>query len=269
MHFAVVEPEGEETPVVVEVPHAGLGLDPEALAWLTAPARFIGHDADLYVDELFQDAPRHGATLLTAGLSRYVCDLNRSEQDLDERSAETGRGTRAPHGIVWRQTTEEHPALLRPLPHREVQRRLENIYNPYHRALDALLERKLKRFGKVVLLCAHSMPSRSRTPRVGVSRAQVVIGSQGRTTATRAYIDAPATLAERRGWSVAHDDPYAGGYTTRRHGRPSRHIHAVQLELSRALYMDEPSLAQRPVGFAETREYAGELVARLAQLASE
>lgn len=269
MHFAVVEPEGQETPVVVEVPHAGLGLDPEALAWLTAPARFIGHDADLYVDELFTDAPSCGATLMTARLSRYMCDLNRSEQDLDERSAEEGRGSRAPHGIVWRQTTEEHPALLRPLPHREVQRRLDAVYLPYHQALAALLERKVQRFGRAVLLCAHSMPSRSRTPRVGVSRSQVVIGSQGRTTAAPAYIDAPATLAQQRGWSTAHDDPYAGGYTTRRYGHPSRNVHAVQVELSRALYMDEPSLAKKPVGFAETREYAGALVTRLAELAAE
>lgn len=268
MHFAVVEPEGKETPVVVEVPHAGLGLDPEALAWLKAPARFIGHDADLYVDELFVDAPRFGATLMTARLSRYVCDLNRSEQDLDERSAEEGRGNRAPHGVVWRQTTEEHPALLRPLPHREIHRRLQSIYHPYHQALEAILERKIQRFGKAVLLCGHSMPSRSRTPRVGVSRAQVVIGSQGRTTAAGAYVDAPATLAERHGWSVAHDDPYAGGYTTRRHGCPARNVHAVQVELSRALYMDEPSLARRPVGFAETREYACELVTRLVELAN-
>ncbi len=268
MHFAVVEPEGQETPVVVEVPHAGIGLEPEALAWLTAPARFIGHDADLYVDQLFADAPTHGATLLTARLSRYMCDLNRSEQDLDERSAEEGRGTRAPHGIVWRQTTEEHAALLRPLPHREIQRRLDVFYRPYHQALTALLQRKVQRFGKAVLLCAHSMPSRSRTPRVGVSRAQVVIGSQGRTTAAAAYIDAPAALASRRGWSTAHDDPYAGGYTTRRYGNPPRNVHAVQVELSRALYMDEPSLAQKPVGFADTRGYARELVARLAELAS-
>lgn len=268
MHFSVTEPSRGETPVIVEVPHAGLGLDPESLAWTTAPARSVGHDADLYVDALFRDASKAGATLLAAQLSRYVCDLNRGETDVDEISAVNGTGRRAPHGLIWRQTTSEQPALLRTLPESEVRRRITCFYRPYHEALRTLIERKLKRFGTAMLLCAHSMPSRSRRPSAGAPSAQVVVGSRNRTSADGTYIDLVADLASERGWSTAHDDPYAGGFTTRHYGEPARGVHAVQLELSRALYMDEASLATSPVGFGETVEYCQGLVARLGELAA-
>ena len=79
VYFSVREPQGPETPLVVEIPHAGLLVDPETLATLSAPARSIGQDADLYVDELYGRAPALGATVLVAHSSRYVCDLNRAE----------------------------------------------------------------------------------------------------------------------------------------------------------------------------------------------
>ena len=79
MYFSVREPTSRETAVVVEIPHAGLAIDAESLATITAPARAIGQDADLYVDELYVEAPALGATVLVAHASRYVCDLNRAE----------------------------------------------------------------------------------------------------------------------------------------------------------------------------------------------
>src|SRR5690606_31342028 len=125
VHFSVDRPEGGETPVVVEVPHAGLTVDPLALATLIAPARSLGRDADLYADELFADAPACGATLLRAHVSRYVCDLNRAPDEIDEQTSPVGTARSAPHGLIWRRTTEGRPALARPLPPEEVQRRLE------------------------------------------------------------------------------------------------------------------------------------------------
>src|ERR1041385_6726055 len=89
--FSVIEPTGrdsEETPVVVEIPHAGIWVDGPTLALLAAPALAIGRDADLYVDELYADAAKHGATTIVAHVSRYVCDLNRAETDIDAESVE-------------------------------------------------------------------------------------------------------------------------------------------------------------------------------------
>jgi len=268
LFFSVHEPTARETPVVVEVPHAGLFVDPESLATLAAPARSLGYDADLYVDELFADAVQEGASLVVAHVSRYVCDLNRAEQDIDSLTVEGGTPRAAPHGLVWRLTTENQTALTRPLPQHELGRRLRLIYRPYHAALTELLRRKHERFGYAILLCGHSMPSRGRIGHSdpGRKRADVVPGSRGRTTAAASVIDAPDRLAREFGLSVAHDDPYRGGFATGWYGRPHEDLHAVQVELSRQLYMDEQTLAKKPGEFEKTRQYCRTLVARLAAL---
>jgi N-formylglutamate deformylase len=268
VYFSVREPTSEETPVVVEVPHAGLSVDPVSLATLAAPARSLGQDADLYVDELYADAPAMGAHLLAAHVSRYVCDLNRGETDVDDLTVEGGGARSAPHGLIWRTTTEDAPALVQRLPRSELTRRLDTIYRPYHRTLTELLEAKRRRFGFAVLLCGHSMPSRGRAGHSdpGRSRADVVPGSRGGTSARPAVVEVPDTVAQEVGWSVAHDDPYRGGFSTGNYGRPEQGIHAVQVELARRLYMDERSLVKKPSNFEKTREYCRTVVGRLGQL---
>jgi len=266
--FRVIAPEAAETPVVVEVPHAGLGVDALTVASLAAPVRSLGVDADLYVDELYADAPAVGATLLMADLSRYVCDLNRSEQDIDPLAAIGGTAHRAPHGLIWRDTTEGQRALYQALTREEVERRLESFYRPYHRCLARLLAEKRAKFGFVVLLAGHSMPSRGRQGHsdTGRDRADVVPGSRGRSTAHGSVVDTPGQIAHPRGWSVVHDDPYRGGFTTAHYGRPEQGQHALQVELSRRLYMNEITLEKRPAGFEETRRYCRDLVAALGAL---
>jgi N-formylglutamate deformylase len=266
--FSIREADSDETPVVVEVPHAGLWVDPPSLATLAAPARALGRDADLYVDELYADAPALGATLLTARVSRYVCDLNRSETDVDAQTVEGGAARSQPHGLIWRTTTENSPAIEQPLTRAELERRLETIHRPYHRELRRLLERKRERFGIAILLCGHSMPSRGRAGHAdpGRERADVVPGSRGHTTADPRIVEMPAVIARELGWSVAHDDPYRGGFTTGHYGRPDQSFHAVQVELARRLYMEERTLVKKPNDFELTRGYCRTLVARLGEL---
>ena len=266
--FRVIEPRAVEIPVVVEVPHAGLGVDALTVAHLSAPVRSLGNDADLYVDELYADAPSVGASLLVAELSRYVCDLNRSEQDVDPLAAVGGTAQRAPHGLIWRDTTEGQRALYQPLPRAELERRIEHFYRPYHEALARLLDAKRAKFGFVVLLAGHSMPSRGRAGHTdtGRDRADIVPGSRGRTTAHRDVIEVPERLAQSRGWTVVHDDPYRGGFTTVHYGRPAIGQHALQVELSRRLYMNEITLEKKPGAFEQTRQYCTDLVASLGAL---
>jgi N-formylglutamate deformylase len=268
--FSVTEPPGgggDETPLVVEVPHAGLYVDAPSLAYLAAPARAIGRDADLYVDDLYADVPLRGATLLVSHLSRYVVDLNRSERDVDAESVEgTASAARATRGIVWRLTSDGGRVLDRPLPRAELDRRLEAYYRPYHQTLQSLLERKRARFGYAVLLAAHSMPSTGRAGDAHAQRADVVPGTRGRTSAGKAFIDAVDAWARQARFSIAHDDPYQGGFTTQHYGRPARGVHVVQVELARRLYMDEATLT-KTAGFDALRSWCGELAGRLAKIA--
>lgn len=251
VEFSVREPEGRATPLVVEVPHAGLYVDATALSTLLAPANALGRDADLYVDELFRDVPNDGAALITSRVSRYVVDLNRAENDFDALAVENGSARVSPHGLIWRTTTEGRSALLGPLPRAEVERRLDTYYRPYHAALRRLLETRVATFGYAILLCAHSMPSRGRDGHqdLGRERADVVPGSRGRTSAAHVVIDTVDRIAREGGFSVAHDQPYRGGFSTAHYGRPDQGIHAIQVELNRKLYMNELSLEKKPREF--------------------
>ncbi|MCA9630342.1 MAG: N-formylglutamate amidohydrolase [Myxococcales bacterium] len=253
---------------MVEVPHAGLSATAEELNSLVAPAGALARDADLYVDELYADAPSVGATLMYSQVSRYVCDLNRAPQDVDALAVVGGRAPAAPHGLVWRSTTDGAPALHRPLSAPELEERLTAIYRPYHDALGRLLERKRARFGFAILLCGHSMPSRGRADALGRApeRADVVPGSRGGTSAHQHVIDLAEREAKQRGYSVAHDDPYRGGFSTAHYGRPDVGVHALQIELARRLYMDERTLARKPNDFAATRDFCRAVVERLEAL---
>ncbi len=272
--YTLTEPERSETPLVVEVPHAGIHVPAAYLANLVAPARSIGRDADLYVDELYADAPLEGATLLVAHTSRYVLDLNRAEGDLDNEAVIGGQanGARMPRGLIWRLTTDGEPALGHPLSRAELDARVADVHRPYHAALRAVLERKKAKFGYAVLLAAHSMPSNARDPisrrgpETAFARADVVPGTQGRTTSAGVFIDVVDTHAKAHGFTVRHDDPYRGGFSTRNYGMPSQGLHAVQVELARRLYMDEATLI-RGRSFDALRRFCRALVAKLGQTA--
>ncbi|MBM4359712.1 MAG: N-formylglutamate amidohydrolase [Deltaproteobacteria bacterium] len=263
--FEVVEPE-EDSPVVVEIPHAGLALDPPTLSWIVAPARCIARDADLYVDRLYADAPRLGATVLRSKLSRYVVDLNRADTDYDGQTVDGGSTADRPRGVVWRLTSEGYPVLRERMPRAELDRRLERFWRPYHATLGTLLEQKRRQFGFAVLICAHSMP----TPRTRGLRslmpgtvADVVPGTRGRTSAAARWIDAVDGVARAHGFGVEHDVPYRGGFSTGHYGRPAEGVHAVQVEVARRLYMDEEALELVAAGAARLTAFAGALVERL------
>lgn len=276
--FELFAPRADETPVVVEVPHASTFVPARFLAPIAAPAVALGRDADLLVDELYASAPDHGASLLVARVSRYVIDLNRSEADVDAEVVEPSRsGARYNHGLIWKATSDGERALARPLTSVELEERLDAIYRPYHAALRAELERKRAKFGVVVLLAAHSMPSFAR-PRAGdgtnaspsttgVARADVVPGTRGRTSADARVIDVVDELARARGWTVRHDEPYAGGYSTQHYGRPRDRVHALQVELARRLYLDEGALRPVPGRFEAARDFCISLVRRIGEVA--
>lgn len=275
--FDRIDPTGPETPVIVEVPHAGLDISAAFLEPLVAPARAMARDADLYVDRLYADAPLEGATLLVARASRYAIDVNRSEADVDADVVEGGRADiRVHHGLVWRTTSDGETALSRRLTRDELEERLDLVWRPYHRELASLIESKLARFGVALILAAHSMPSIERGPApagrdardMARHRADVVPGTRGRRSASARFIDATEACAVARGWSVRHDDPYAGGFTTQHYGRPADRVHVLQVELARRLYLNETTLRPLP-SFGTVREWCRGLVARLSALALE
>ncbi|MEZ4337166.1 MAG: N-formylglutamate amidohydrolase [Sandaracinaceae bacterium] len=267
--FSLVEPEDDrETSVVVEVPHAGLAVPDLVRHELMVPRETRLRDSDIYVDALCAKAPSRGATLLCAHVSRYVVDLNRAPDDVDHDTVPDHPDPRGvqPRGVVWRLTSEGQPALRRPLSYAALTRRLARYHAPYHQALDARLAGKRARFGHAVLLAAHSMPSVSRVGGRGARRADIVPGTRGRTTADARVIDLVGAHFREAGLSVRHDDPYRGGWTTATYGRPDEGWHAIQLEINRALYVDEETSRPKDGDFEAIEALVLALVEKLGAL---
>jgi N-formylglutamate deformylase len=261
--FELVTSSRDETPVIVEVPHAGLDVPREVREQLLVSDRTILRDSDLYVDKLYALAPAHGATLLVSRLSRYVIDLNRAPDDVDRQTVRDHPAPRPSQsrGVVWRLTTDGQPALREPITYAELNQRLTRYHAPYHAALTEEIERKKARFGVVVLLSGHSMPSTARGGRD--RRADIVPGTRGRTSAAGALIDTVEKHFQAEGLTVIHDDPYRGGYATQRYGHPESGVHAIQIELNRALYADEASTTPKESAFEKLTRSLGALVATM------
>jgi N-formylglutamate amidohydrolase len=265
--FALTLPGGPETPVLVEVPHAGLAIPDPVRQEVAVPLAVVLRDSDIYVDKLYAESPSVGASLLVAGVSRYVVDLNRAPDDVDPQTVPDHPDPRGvqPRGVVWRVTTDGRPALREPLTYAALEARLRRFHTPYHEALQRELERKRERFGHAILLAAHSMPSASRGG-TGAPRADVVPGTRGRTTADARVIDLVDRHFREAGLTVRHDDPYRGGWSTSHYGRPAERWHAIQVELNRALYVDEATGRPRDGAFEAVSMLVIELVRKLGAL---
>jgi N-formylglutamate deformylase len=260
--FVLRTPAIPTTPVVVSVPHAGLAT--HGYEATMSPGLDVRCDADLHVDRLYRvggpDAPEVN---LAARLSRFVCDLNRDPDDVTRRAVP---GHPAPcngdgSGFVWAVTTAGAPALARPLTLDEWRARTA-LHAAYHDAVARALDRARARFGFAVLVDGHSMPSRGRSSRAA-GRADVVPGDRDGTSCAPGLSRLVREHFASRGYSVAFNDPYRGGYITAHHGRPAAHKHAIQLEVRRDLYMDESTYEIVEPGFTRLQASLAELLTKL------
>jgi N-formylglutamate amidohydrolase len=268
--FELTVPEQDRVPVLVEVPHAGLAIPESVRGEVVVPLDAVQRDADIYVDLLYEGAPSKGASMLVSRVSRYVVDLNRAPDDVDAETVPDHPAPRGiqPRGVVWRTTTDGRPVLRRPLSYGQLFTRLEQFHTPYHDALRAELQRIRSTCGYAILLAAHSMPSVGRVGHSdpGSRRADVVPGTRGRSTADGRLIDLVDTHFREAGLSVAHDDPYRGGWTTGHYGRPEQGWHSVQIEVNRALYVHEATGEPKRGDFEHLQRVLTELVQRVGAL---
>jgi N-formylglutamate amidohydrolase len=267
----IVPPTSAPRPILVEVPHAGTHVPDEVRPELLLDEPAVRRDADLYVDRLYRDAPRLGAVLVYTEISRFVVDLNRAEGDVDAQSVAGHPSPRpdAPRGLIWRVATDGTPAIAAPLSLGSWRRRVSLYHTPYHTALDEHVAELRARFGRVLVLSGHSMPSVGKATHAdpGKRRADVVPGDRKGASCAPEVTGAAIAHFRNAGCSVAPNDPYMGGETTRRLGRPVEGIHALQIELNRDLYMDEETFAVREGGFQRVRDLCLGVVDRLASVA--
>lgn len=261
------EPHDEPLPLVLDSPHSGR-VYPEDFAYC-CPLPVLRRAEDSYVDELFEAAPAYGATLITAEFPRSYIDVNRAADDLDPamlagalpESLVPRPVTRV--GLVRRHAQPGVPIYDRKLSPDDVLARIERYHTPYHQVLDETCERLYRKFGAVWHLNCHSMPSYgpSREERKGVY-ADFVLGDRDGTTCAGEFTDFVARFLRGIGYDVRINEGYKGVEIVRRQGRPVERRHSLQIEVDRALYMDQKTLEKLP-GFERLRADLASLVAAL------
>jgi N-formylglutamate amidohydrolase len=239
-------------PVLLSVPHAGRAYSEELLASARVPFHTLELLEDRLVDRLIWRAVAEGATALVALRPRAEIDLNRDEREIDPATispAPTSRGllqsprSRGGLGLIPSRITGAGAIWWRRLSVGELNRRIADVHRPYHQTLHGLLEETRARFGTAILLDCHSMPPRA----AGLpDQAGIVLGDRFGTSIAPRYLNVATQAARRLGFKVARNEPYAGGYITQAHGRPTEGIHALQLEIDRSLYLDEGLRAPGP-----------------------
>ncbi|CAA9512859.1 MAG: N-formylglutamate deformylase [uncultured Sphingomonadaceae bacterium] len=254
--FVPLGPAEPTLPVLLSVPHAGRAYLPELLAAARAPGALRTLE-DPLVDQLVADAAARGAGGIAATVPRAAIDLNRALAELDPAGIDpappraglllTAR-VRGGLGLFPRSTNGE--ALWRGLlPAAEAARRVREIHVPYHAELARRLRALRDRFGAAVLLDCHSMPPLAASASPG--RVDAVIGDRHGATADRDLVRALRRSLEASGLVVALDQRDAGGHVVERHGCPAWGLHAIQLEIDRALYLGPDGASPGP-GFART-----------------
>ena len=269
--LVVTRPTHDLRPILVSIPHAGCRVPEDEIALYAQSPEELTADGDLFVDRLYEGASELGVTVVQTTISRFVIDLNRFEDDLHPSAVEGAaaihrEGYLGKRGLIWAVNTRGEPVYHAPLTRAALARRLGRYYHPYHAALRDELRALRERFGFALLLDAHSMPSRATAlhPDALALRPDVVPGDLDGQSCAPWVAETTRRYWEERGLSVVPNHPYRGGAITRLHHAPGEGVHAVQLELNRALYMDEVSRSPH-AGLARLREQCLGWVAALAR----
>lgn len=275
--FHLWQPHRRAAPVIFASPHSGRDYPAEFVALARLDAIGLRRSEDSFVDELFAAAPSHGMPLLAATFPRAFCDPNREPWELDPgmfegplpawvntASARVGAGL----GTIARIVASGEAIYRDKLPFAEAERRVAGYWQPYHDCLAALIEETRAEFGASLLIDCHSMPAHGTTSRAGARGVDFVLGDAFGTSCTPLVTRRVEQVLTELGYVVRRNDPYAGGYVTRHYGRPRERVHALQIEIARALYMDEAKIERLPA-FDTVRSDLSLLVATLAREAAD
>ena len=245
--FRLDRPARQAVPFLFASPHSGRSYPASLLENTRLDATTLRRSEDAFVDELFAGVVKLGAPLLAAQFPRAFLDVNRSSTELDAGmfaaplkvpvDAPSPRVT-AGLGVIPRIVRDGAEIYRGKLDTGEADTRISRLYQPYHRALANLIAETHARFGVAVLIDCHSMPSALSVP-------DIVLGDRYGASAAASLTARTETAFVREGFSVARNTPYAGGHTTVLHGRVAAGCHALQIEVNRALYLDEEKIVKK------------------------
>jgi N-formylglutamate deformylase len=245
--YHLTHPDRRTTAVVFASPHSGRDYPWSFLRRTRLNEHSVRSSEDAFVDQLFDSAPRAGAPLLRAGAPRAFVDLNRSVDELDpaliEEVSRNGHNPRIASGlgVIPRVVANGRAIYTGKITLAEARHRIDTYWRPYHEALQAQLDQAHMMFGQAILVDCHSMPHEAMDSVAwrGIRRPEIVLGDRFGAAADSAIVDRIEAAFTAAGLVVTRNTPFAGAYITQAYGRPARARHAVQIEIDRALYMNE------------------------------
>lgn len=251
--------------MVFASPHSGSAYPAAFLEQSALPRAVLRRSEDAHIDVLFDAVPALGAPLVRALFPRSYVDPNRAEYELDPVllgprvhaiSGQVSQRASAGLGVIPRLAGEGCAIYHGTLPLEEAFARLASCYRPYHAALAAELAEARALFGQSILIDCHSMPAAS------ARGADIVLGDRFGSSCAPDLTERAERIFRALGFKVVRNRPYAGGFATEHYGRPHEGCHALQIEISRALYMDERSLEPHD-GFAPLKARLEKFVSAL------
>jgi N-formylglutamate amidohydrolase len=274
--YTIVGEVGQTVPFVFNSPHSGNYYPRRFLAMSRLDRNAIRRSEDCFVDELFAGAVARGAAMVMAHFPRAYLDVNREPWELDPRMFRDPlppfANSRSPRvagglGALPRIVGEGQEIYDGRLPLSEAIGRIDCAYKPYHAELARLLVATREKFGHAILIDCHSMPGSVRAGE-GTFRADFIVGDRFGASCVPGLTECVVGLLTRMGYKVAHNRPYAGGFITEHYGRPRQGLHALQIEVSRSLYMNERTY-QKSDGFITLEKDLSTFCAALIEFESE
>jgi N-formylglutamate amidohydrolase len=268
--FEILAPAQWVVPAVFNSPHSGSLLPQSFLNQSRLSAEALRQSEDCFVDELFMTCQGAGAPLLHSLVSRAYIDLNREPYELDARMfMENLPGHMNPGsprvasglGTIPRLVAEGEEIYRGRIHLSDALERIETIYRPYHRTLTALLNECYNATGFALLVDCHSMPS-SAVKAGNTRSADIVLGDRFGAACSTEISQVMEELLSDAGFKVVRNRPYAGGFITETHGTPRHNRHALQIEINRALYMDETKL-EKKTEFGEVQTLLAKIISDL------
>lgn len=243
--YQLVRPATQRIPFIFASPHSGRLYPRAFLSQSRLTGANLRRSEDAYVEQLFASVVSLGAPLIAARFPRAYVDANRAPNELDPTmfigplalpADPTSARVCAGLGVIPKLVRDGAEIYRHRLESRDAEERLSRLHKPYQDTLQQLVLEARTKFNSAVLVDCHSMPS-------AAAACDIVLGDRYGTAASHAVMRAAEAAFQRHGFSVARNVPYAGGYTTFKFGQPRRGVHALQIEISRALYLDEEQIA--------------------------
>ena len=272
--YSIERPEKLTSPVVFASPHSGREYSNAFLQSSRLDQKQIRRSEDAFIEELFSAAPQFGAPLLHAHFPRAYVDANRESHELDpdmfreplpEWVNTSSSRVIAGLGTVARIVAGGAEIYNQRLNMNEVMERIDTCHRPYHAALRSLIDEAINAFGCCLVVDCHSMPSLAASGINGHNQTDIILGDCHGSSCNRDI----SAIAERTlrdlGLSVRRNKPYAGGFTTRHYAAQEKGIQTIQIEINRALYMNEMAI-ERHQGFERLSARLEVLIARLSSI---